>query len=221
MMDEALQARTAARAAVDDITPDRLRAVLDDHLADASMIPGVLTILSARVADGSVDADAIERRAAGVQLIYEGLRLTRTLVAEEPWAGESDVDDDLDVLAADVLVSRGFRLLARTEAADQAVETVREFGRERTDLQEGRTTTAGSLEANVFELAAIAGSSATGSEAPLALRQYVTGLAGSIGDPPLPAAEDGLPETIEDVLARVGQATGGDEAVRPQSATDH
>ncbi|MUV60680.1 hypothetical protein GJ634_08010, partial [Halobacterium sp. CBA1126] len=100
-MEEAEQARAAARDAVADIEPDGLRAVIDDQVASSSMLPGVLTVLSARVVDGSVDDDAVTRRAAGVQLIYEGLRTTRDLVAEEPWAhtDEQDPSDDLDVLA--------------------------------------------------------------------------------------------------------------------------
>ncbi|MFC3477487.1 DUF7114 family protein [Halobacterium litoreum] len=220
-MEEAEQARVAALEAVEDIEPDGLRAVIDDHVASSSMLPGVLTVLSARVVDGSVDPGAVSRRAAGVQLIYEGLRVTRDLVADEPWAytDDPDPDDDLDVLAADVLVARGFRLLARTEAAGHAVQTVREFGHEQTDVQEGRTSTARTLEANVFELAAIAGGTAAGGETPVALRQYVVGLADNHGAPPLPPAADALPDGIEDVMARVGRPSG-DERVGTTSVGD-
>lgn len=219
-MEEAEQARAAARDAVADIEPDGLRVVIDDHVASSSMLPGVLTVLSARVVDGSVDDDAVTRRAAGVQLIYEGLRTTRDLVAEEPWADtdEQDPSDDLDVLAADVLVARGFRLLARTEAAGHAVQTVREFGRQQTDEQEGRTSASRSLESNVFELAAIAGGTAAGGETPVALRQYVVGLADNAAVP-LPGAGDALPDEIEDVMARVGSRQG-DERVSPTSTAD-
>ena len=218
-MDESLQARDAALEAVADITPQALHAVIDDHITQASMIPGVLTILSARVMDDTADPDAVHTRAAGVQLIYEGLRVTRDLVTCEPWRdnSEPDTDDDLDILAADVMVSRGFRILARTEAADRAVETVREFGREQTDSVD--TTPVRSLEANVFELAAIAGATATGKDTPLALRQYVVGLARSRGEPPLPTATDGLPETIEEVMTRVSEPQDG--RVRTSSAGDH
>jgi hypothetical protein len=220
-MEEAEQARAAARDAVADIEPDGLRAVIDEHVASSSMLPGVLTVLSARVVDGSADDEAVTRRAAGVQLIYEGLRTTRDLVADEPWADtdEDDPDDDLDVLAADVLVARGFRLLARTEAAGHAVQTVREFGRHETDSQEGRAPTSRSLEANVFELAAIAGGTAAGGDTPVALRQYVVGLADN-ADIPLPDARDTLPAEVEDVMARVGTTTP-DERVSPTSAGDH
>lgn len=219
-MEEVEQARAAARNAVAEIEPDGLRAVIDEHVASSSMLPGVLTMLSARVVGGTADQDAVTRRAAGVQLIYEGLRTTRALVADEPWAhtDEDDPDDDLDVLAADVLVARGFRLLARTEAAGHAVQTVREFGRHETDTQEGRAPTSRSLEANVFELAAIAGGSAAGSDTPVALRQYVVGLADN-ATIPLPDVVDTLPDEAEDVMARVG-AKGGDDRVSPASIGD-
>jgi hypothetical protein len=218
-MEEVELARRRAREAVEDITPPRLREAITDRLGPGSMIPGVLAVLSAEVVDGSPDAAEVERRAAGVQLIYEGLRLTRSLVHDEPWAEDAAPDSpaDLDVLAADVLVARGFRLLARTEAAGKAVETVRAFGREQTDV----AANARSLEANVFELAAIAGATAGGGDTPLALRQYVAGLARNLGDPPLPAAVDGLPESVSEVMGRVSADPAPDEAMRPSSsATD-
>lgn len=214
-MEEAARARRGAREAVADIEPAELRSVIEDRLATGSMIPGVLTIMSAHLVDPTVDAEEVERRAAGVQLIYEGLRLTRSLVREEPWAGEDvpdDIDADVDVLAADVLVARGFRLLARTQAADRAVETVRRFGRE----QSGDEPPEMGLEACVFELAVVAGATVSGDDPPLPLRQYAVGLARARGDPPLPVAEEGLPERIEDVLHRVGDPTGRD-GVRPRS----
>lgn len=216
-MEEAEQARAAAREAITDVTPDGLQTVIDDHVVSSSMLPGVLTLLSARVVDGAVDEHAIAQRAAGVQLIYDGLRVTRGLVSAEPWATAGTPDDpgdDLDILAADVLVARGFRLLARTEAADQAVETVRAFGREQTDRHADRAPTDRCLEANVFELAAIAGGSATGSDPPVALRQYLVGLADNHGEP-LPAAADALPERVAEIMARVGSVQSDDRVGTP------
>jgi hypothetical protein len=218
-MEEAEEVRTVTRAAVGDIEPDGLRAVIDDHVASSSMIPGALAILSARVAGDSATAATVTERAAGVQLIYEGLRITRALVDTEPWADTEDVDpdDDLDVLAADVLVARGFRILARTEAASHAVQTVREFGREQTDT--GRPSEARTLESNVFELAVVAGSTADGGDTPTALRQYVVGLAAA-RSAPLRNADDGLPDGIEDAMARVG-GPGSEERASPTSVGDH
>lgn len=84
-------------------------------------------------------SDALLTHAAGVQLIYEGLRLTRTLAHDEPWLepetaadGDAASDGDLEILAADILVARGFYLLARTDAAGTAVRTVQSFGHDQT-----------------------------------------------------------------------------------------
>lgn len=225
-MEEAEQARVAARDAVADVTPSALHETIDERLVASSMVPGALAVHAADAVPGDVDDDAVVRRAAGVQLIYEGLTLTRTLVGEEPWADVDldvvgDLDADLDVLAADVFVARGFRLLARTEAATGAVEVVREFGREQTENGDG-TESEGSgardLETAVFELAAVAGATATGSQTPPALTRYVVGLAADV-DRPLPPADEVLPETLSEVMARTARPPADDRA-RPHSASD-
>ena len=218
--------RNAAREAVGDISPARLRGIIDQRLVEGSMIPGVLTLLAARTVDadpsegGADGPDALDRRAAGVQLIYEGLRLTRTLVHDDPWLSDPgpDAGADVEVLAADVLVARGFAMLARTEAADRAVETVRAFGRAETDREAGRAPGTRSLEANVFELAAVAGAGVAGRDVPLPLRQYVVGLART-RPTPLPPAAESLPETVEDVMQRVA-ARSDPESARPGAAGD-
>jgi hypothetical protein len=98
---------------------------------------------TATSADADIDVpatdDAIARRAAGVQLIYDGLRVTRTLAAEEPWddPNRDRTEADMAILAADVLVARGFHLLARTECAARAVGTVRRFGRDQAQQRAG------------------------------------------------------------------------------------
>lgn len=228
-MEEAAAVRGAALDAVDDIEPDRLRERIRERLEDGSMAPGVLTVLSARAADGSdpgsapsVSTEATAERGAGVQLIYEGLRLTRTLSQDPPWTADgssgakrnertdggdvrvSDADavtaepsagrdadaGDMDILVADVMVARGFYLLARTEAAAEAVSVVRSFGGDQTRLRTtGDDSFDGNLERDVFELAAVAGVTAAGGEATPALRAHVADLAGTSGR--LPVA-DGL-----------------------------
>jgi hypothetical protein len=230
-MDEVEAARAAARDAVGNVMPSRLQERIDRRLASASMLPGVLTLLAARVGGGFEDGDngledpGVARRAAGTQLIYEGLRLTRSLVGTDPWARADDPSEDLpadlDVLAADVLVARGFALLADTPASDQAVETVRAFGRRETDREAGRAPADRSLEANVFDLAAVAGATIAAPEAPLGLRQYCVGLARAHaiegdGDASksLPRAAETLPERIEEVMTRV---TERGEPARPAS----
>jgi hypothetical protein len=191
-MEQAVLARRGAREAVADIEPRELHERIDSILADASMVPGTLVILSAQSVDPEVEAPAVEDRAAGVQLIYEGLRLTRTLARTEPWAdGDGDADADLAVLAADVLVSRGFYLLAMTDAAERAVETVRSFGRDQTHGREpdaDREALDRNLEADVFELAAVAGTSVVDSPPDDAVGVAINELVRSTDGEPLPAA---------------------------------
>jgi hypothetical protein len=200
-MDEAAAVRRAARHAVEDVEPEPLRERIESHLESASMVPGVLTLLCVRAFDDGTNtfavdpagdlADPVAERAAGVQLIYDGLRLTRDLAHEEPWAGvqRADSDDraealraaddaDLAILAADVLVARGFYLLARTEAAGAAVGVVRAFGRDQTVRRRtGEDGLDRNLEADVLELAAVAGATVAGRTATPGLREYAAGLA--------------------------------------------
>ena len=171
-MEEAAAVRRAASEATADVVPEALRETIDGHVADCSVVPGVLTLLSARAVTGR-DPDGLARQAAGVQLIYDGLQLTRRIAQSNPWAegGSVAVDGtreeaDMAVLAADVLVSRGFYLLARTDAAEDAVAVVRAFGRdqtEREDAADDRTVGLDRrLETDVLELAVTAGVTAAG-----------------------------------------------------------
>jgi hypothetical protein len=231
-MDDAVRARDAAREALDDIEPDRLRGVLFDRFDDTSMTPAVLTILSARALDSGIDADAdadgLAERAAGVQLIYEGLRLTRALAQDEPWVttDENDTDADIDILAADVLVSRGFYLLARTDAADRAVEVVRAFGRDQTlrDREDADVATLDrNLEADIFALAVVAGTTAVGGQAPPALLEYAAELARECDDPDadcLKPASNAFSETTTERIASLSAADSGSSDRVPSSATE-
>jgi len=228
-MDDAARIRRAATDAVSDIEPRRLREEIDDALADASMAPGALVLLSARAVDDSVAAEPVAERGAGVQLIYEGLRLTRQLAHDEPWAELDPADHtepNLAVLAADVLVSRGFYLLARTEAAGAAVDVVRAFGRDQTLRRDAENARAldRSLETSVLELAVIAGTtavdgvSADAAPARPRLMQVATELGRTTELPLAPAAElfgDGL----DAFLSSTPSDGGADDQVR--SATDH
>ncbi|MFA1610076.1 DUF7114 family protein [Halobellus rubicundus] len=227
-MDDAVRVRDAAREAVEDIEPDQLREVLFDRLADAPMTPAVLALVSARAPESGTDTDAdgLAERAAGVQLIYEGLRLTRSLSHDEPWTGgiEGDIDADLDILAADVLVSRGFYLLARTDAADRAVKVVRAFGRDQT-LRRGdgadRDALDRNLEADVFALAVVAGMTAVGETPSPALLEYAAELAGDCdaGDGLRPA-DDAFSESTAERIASLSAVGGGSNDRVPSSATD-
>lgn len=225
-MDDAVRAREAAIEALADVEPAPLRDVLTDRIVDASMTPGVLTLVSAHALDPGVSLSGIAERAAGVQLIYEGLRLTRSLAQEVPWATlsdtdfEGDIEADLEILAADVLVSRGFYLLARTEAAERAVETVRSFGADQTRIQSAGTDIDAAaldrnLEADVFALGVVAGATAVGGDTPDSLLAYAEKLARSCeyeGD--LPPAAVALPDTAGERIATLSD----DDRVR--STTD-
>ena len=212
-MDDAERVREAAGEALADIEPARLREALTGRLADAEMTPGVLMLVSARALDPDVGVDGVDEHAAGVQLIYEGLRLTRRLAHAEPWStadldAEGDIDADLDVLAADVFVARGFYLLARTGAAEKAVDTVRAFGRDQTlrrdaaDPADGATLDR-NLEADVFELAVVTGTAAVGALASAELLTYAANLACD-GDDPMPS-ERALPESAGDRIAALAE----------------
>ena len=203
-MDEVELARRAATAAVADVEPPPLRARVTDFLDASSMLPGILVVRCARSLDGQREL-VLDERAAGVQLIYEGLRLTRTLAHTEPWADRSDHREaNIDILAADVMVARGFYLLARTAAAGKAVETVRAFGRDQTHRRANPEQPANydrRLESDVFELAAIAGASAAGGAAPDGLRRSMA----EIGQGVDPADSP----DIDAVLTHVGDALDG------------
>ncbi|ARS89513.1 DUF7114 family protein [Natrarchaeobaculum aegyptiacum] len=257
-METADNCRRAAFEAVADVEPPRLHDLVETILEDASMVPGALTIESAACATsetGSVREEArengdrnqenVDTHAAGVQLIYEGLRLTRTLAHEEPWStGEETArtsEADLEILAADILVARGFYLLARTEAADKAVQTVRAFGRDQTHRVRDHPTvgsedTAGdsretdgvdastldgeaNLERDVLELAVRTGAAAVGEHPSPRLLALADDLARSVG-PSFPPTEECLSDG--DLEARPSDATLDDGTTdRATSATDH
>jgi len=246
-MEEVAAVRRAALDAVGDVEPDPLHDRIRDRLDDGSMAPGVLTLVSASAVPRGDDEpdrspDAVAERGAGVQLIYEGLRLTRTLSQAPPWEGgdgpsptdsadeltdggdvtlpggsetavpgpadgevsEADLTDaDMAILVADIMVARGFYLLARTEAAGEAVAVVQSFGRDQTTRRTtGDESLDGNLEADVFELAVVAGTTAFGGTASADLREYVADLARTGG--PLPMADgvftDATVETISGYL---------------------
>jgi len=218
-MEAATRVRSAARDTIADTAPTHLGEVIDERLASTSMIPGVLVILSARVFDDSSPSASVTERAVGVQLIYEGLRLSRTLIREPPWDGEEQaIPADMDVLAADVLVSRGFLLLAGTSASTQAGEVVRAFGRSETRRRCTPEKPVSTVEADVFELAVVAGTGLEKDEVSLALRQYVGGLADSRAGEPLEPAAESLPVTLESVMRRVSGGPRAEDSSQAQSA---
>ena len=243
-----LRAAAAARAAEGDAAVTvTVEGAPTDGETESADTDGGATTADATAGNGTDPLpDHVGERAAGVQLIYEGLRLIRRLASDDPWTpapGATDTDhtsDNVAVLAADVLVSRGFYLLARTAAADRAVQTVRNFGRDQTlarsrdqnveggepdEREDAPTATSEredpdhNLEVDVLRLALVAGATcAEGvSPAPDALSSVAT-LAQSV-EGPLPG-----PGTTLDGVSVGNSAAGvgvdGDGTATRTSATD-
>ncbi|WP_248908127.1 DUF7114 family protein [Halocatena marina] len=207
MMEEAAAVRRAARATVDDIEPARLRDDLLAFIDDVSLAPGVLTLFTARICSGSTDG--LEKRAAGVQLIYNGLRLTRQLAREEPWEDSDRTSADMHILAADVLVARGFYLLARTEAAETAVDVVRAFGQHQTNRREQNDSSLDAqLEHDVLELALATGASVANAEGEPEADVDGGTNAGTGTDADAVGITPGLRAIADDLAAVCGDTTG-------------
>ena len=205
-MDDAAAVRRAAARAVGAVEPGPLRETLQAAVDDCSAVPGVMVLEGARAVDASVEFERLADRAVGVQLVYAGLHITRGLATDPPWtAGGADAAN-MDVLAADILVARGAYLLAGTEASDTAVDVIRSFGRDQTRRETDPGAGRG-LEADVFELAAVAGATAVGPGTPPWLVEWAAGVAAtldgeSVPEPgvllaakpptgPMPVADDG------------------------------
>lgn len=184
-MDDAVAVRRAASGALGAVEPEPLRATLLAELDDCSSVPGTLVLASARAIDGGVEFETLAERAAGVQLVYAGLRVTRRLAGDEPWTTGDTESANLDVLAADILVARGAYLLAGTEASDAAVEVIRAFGRDQTEGEDDPAPSC-DLESDVFELAIVAGSTAVGPGTPPQLLEWAAELATTLDTEGMP-----------------------------------
>ncbi|AGN01079.1 hypothetical protein L593_05650 [Salinarchaeum sp. Harcht-Bsk1] len=219
-MEEAPRVREALRESLREIDPDPFRARLERTLEGRPLTPGILTVRTASAIDGAVASEAAAQRAAGVQLIYEGLRLTRRLVETEPWPPAGEGDPDVDVVAAEVLVASGLNQLAHTGVRDRVVEIIRRFGRthsrdadgqphegDASDLDAGDSPLdvddEPSLEADVVVLAIAAGADLAAQTVPPGLIEYARELAAEIDADPLPDGEpiDDVAETVERIVA--------------------
>jgi hypothetical protein len=159
-MDEPGRVRAAMRRLLDDVAPAPFADRIQTQLDAVGVAPGVLTQAAAATGTDPLAAEAIDDRAAAVQLIYAGLHLTRRLIGTTPWetaplAAEA-IDADVEILIADVLVARGMHALARTPAAGAAVDVVQSFGTDQRGRLEGEPPSDG-LEASIIRLAVIAG----------------------------------------------------------------
>ena len=162
IMDAVSRVRVASCKAVEDVEPIRLREIITNQIEGDAPAFGLVTIVvSEKVGRTSEEPAIVDNKAAGVQLIYEGLRLTQDLVRGNRWKhNEQKLNTDMDLLAADVMVAKGFHLLSHTKAAHKAVETIRTFGITETKWSDKNDTTSVqhmSLEKDIFELAIIAG----------------------------------------------------------------
>lgn len=212
-MTESTAVREALTSTLADIEPPAFHERLTAVLADEPVTPGVLTVRTARVLDPDIETEVGAMRGAGVQLSYEGLRLTRAIIRERSTPESISVDGIrngdspenqyyLDLLAAEVLVSRGFYHLATTGVAGQAVEIVRRFGRNQTHELESGIHPEASLEVDVIKLAVNAGMDLAGVESP-ALATVGDALATELEAEPLPS-----PEALSGIEGRLTAAAG-------------
>lgn len=198
-----------------DIEPPAFRRHLQTVLGDITLTPAVLVIRTARALEPSLDLETCALRATGVQLTYEGLRLTRSVLREERWrATDGQPVYYLDLLAAAVLVSRGYYYLADSGVARQSVETARRFGRHQTYAQTGDLDDVEySLEADFVSLAVNTGADLAVQTVPPSITAYGESLARDIGREPLPGPVDALVGVEERVTSLAGtpEATEVDE----------
>ena len=225
-MDETAHARAAFRDGIGDISPDALRSRLGGILESASMTPGALTVLTATALEDSIEGDAAARRGAGVQMSYEGLRLSRELIQTDPWTDGDPSEGDLNAIAAEVLVARGFEYLAHTAVADDVVAAVRQFGRDQTrreDPDADRPALDRRLEADFVRIAVEAGADIALGSVPESIESLAGELAAEVGTVPLPEPETalaGLEDRIETSFPSPETAPGG-EYTRSSNPTEH
>lgn len=204
-MDETAHARAAFSEGIGDIVPEALRERLEGVLESASMTPGALTVVTATALDESVDLDTASRRGAGVQMSYEGLRLSRDLIHTDPWSNGDREEGDMNAIAAEVLVARGFEYLAHTGVAMDVVDAVRHFGRDQT-LRETDGTPAEldrRLEADFVRIAVRAGADVALGTIPEPVDTVAAELAEELGTDPLPGTEAALGGVAERISAAV------------------
>lgn len=200
---------------LDDIEPVPFGERLYSVLEGVSLTPGVLTVKTARAIEPSVDVEASAQRGVGVQLSYEGLRLTRSILRNRDWEATDERGTYYEnLLASSVLVSRGFYYLADTGVADQSVSIVRRFGRNQTyEQQPEAADLEDSLEVDVVKLAVNAGADIAMGTIPPSVTSYGDTLARELESEPLPGPDEALTGVEERISTLVGtpEPTGIDE----------
>jgi hypothetical protein len=136
---------------------------------------------------------------------YEGLRLSRDLIHTDPWSNGDREEGDMNAIAAEVLVARGFEYLAHTGVAMDVVDAVRHFGRDQT-LRETDGTPAEldrRLEADFVRIAVRAGADVALGTVPEPIDTVADELAEELGTDPLPGTEAALGGVAERISAAV------------------
>lgn len=194
------------KESLNDIEPAPFRERLQSVISAVSLTPGVLTVKTARALEPSVDTAAAAQRAAGVQLTFEGLRLARSNIREEPWKVSEKVDGyHLDLLAANVLFSRGFYHLANTGVADETIALIQRFARNQTHEQEARPEQAEApLEVDIIKLAVNAGADMALGTVPPTVSTCGESLARELNQEPFLEPEEALTGVEERIASLVG-----------------
>ena len=185
-MDEVGAITDALSRSLEDIEPAPFHSRVTAAIGEHSLLPAVLTVRVAHAVDPTADIQTAATRGAGVQLCYEGLELTRSVLQNRAWE-EDGTEHKQELLVAEVLVSRGFRLLARTGVVTDAVDIVQRFGRTQTDLDSlGHRHEEKPLEVDVLELAVNTGVDLVMDELSASVRTHSGEIARELLDYPLP-----------------------------------
>lgn len=189
-----------------DIEPAPFQSRVAEAAGERPLLPGVLAVRVARTLDPGVDIEAAATRGAGVQLCYEGLELTRSVLRNRPWA-DDDEEYQQDLLVAEVLVSRGFSLLATTGVVRDAIAIVQRFGRTQTNLEAlGGRHDDDPLEVDVLELAVNAGADLVLDGLSPSVRSHSGDIARDLLAYPLPGPE--ATGTVDDRLDALAAEAG-------------
>jgi hypothetical protein len=186
---EAVGALTEAlEGSLTNLEPPQFRSRVLGAVGERPLLPGVLTVRVARRIDAAVDVQAAAARGAGAQMCYEGLELTRSVLRTEPWEDPDGTESyHQDLLVAEVLVSQGFNLLAKTGVVTDAVAIVQRFGRTQTKLEDlGHRHDEDPLEMEVLELAVNAGADLAMDGVSSSVRAHSGAIARELLEYPLP-----------------------------------
>lgn len=202
-MEDVRALEDALDRSLDGLDPSPFRDRVTRVVGRTPATPGVLTIRTARTIDPEVDIEAAATRGAGVQLCYEGLELTRSILRNRPWMAPEDREEYYpDLLVAEVLVSRGFGHLSSAGVVMDVVETVQRFGQRRSDTDQiGGRNRDDPLEQDVLELGVNAGADLVLDGVSPAIRARSRAVATKLLDCPLPDPERLV--TIDEQLDRL------------------